>query len=228
MSNHREQRTAIHRRGLLRAGTALGLGAGAAAAFANVGARAASLPTRFDAADVAAIVKDWPDASKAAADEILRKYGPPQEATATMLVWRENGPWKRTIVHKNGVEHDFPGPHQDVLEQVVAYKVPLNFFNALATFDGSVVADRTFGELRAHCDREATNMLALNLAHDIVRGYKTAEQARDVAADAMRQMQAGTMPDSAQKLLLGPPQGDLSDPDTASVAPSASGSSSRR
>jgi hypothetical protein len=229
MSNHREQRTAIDRRGLLRAGTALGLGAAAAAIGGTGGARAAaSLPTRFDAADVADVVKDWPDASKAAADEIVRKYGPPQEATATMLLWRENGPWKRTVVHKNGVEHDFPTPHQDVLEQVVAYKVPLNFFNALATFDGSVVADRTRGELTARCDREATNMLVLNLAHDIVRGYKTADQARDVAADAMRQMQAGKTPDYAQKLLLGPPQGDLSDPDTAAVMPAASGSSNSR
>ena len=229
MCNHRGQRTAIDRRGLLRAGTALGLGAAAAAAATGAsGARAASLPTRFDAADVTDIVKDWPDASKAAAEDITRKYGPPQEATATMLVWRENGPWVRTIVHKQGVEHDFPAPHQDVLEQVVAYKVPLNFFNALATFDGSVIADRTRGELTAHCDREATNMLTLNLAHDIVRGYKTAEQARDVAADAMRQIQAGTTPVYAQKLLLGAPQGDLSDPDTAAVMPAASGSSSSR
>jgi hypothetical protein len=189
------------------------------------GARAAMPPTRFDEADLGEITRDWREASKAAADEMVKKYGPPQEATETMLIWRENGPWKRTIVHKQGIEHAFPAPHQDVLEQVVSYKVPLNFFNALATFDGSVIADRTRGELTAHCDREATNILVLNLAHDIVRGDKTAEQARDFAADAMRQMQAGKVPDYAQKLLLGPPQGDLSDPDVPVVTSAASGSS---
>jgi hypothetical protein len=183
------------------------------------------LPARFDEADLREITRDWGEASKAAADEMVKKYGPPQEATETMLIWRENGPWKRTIVHKQGIEHAFPAPHQDVLEQVVSYKVPLNFFNALATFDGSVIADRTRGELTAHCDREATNILVLNLAHDIVRGDKTAEQARDFAADAMRQMQAGKVPDYAQKLLLGPPQGDLSDPDVPVVTSAASGSS---
>ena len=53
-----------------------------------------------------------------------------------------------------------------MLEQTVSYKVPLNFFNALAVYDGSLLADRTRGELTAWCDREATNVLTLNLAED--------------------------------------------------------------
>ena len=181
-------------------------------------ARAAT-PAQPDAAAVADLIKDWPREAKAAAEAMLRKYGVPQEATATQLRWQDNRPWTRTVVHKAGVEHDFPAKHMDVLEQVVPYRVPLNFLEALATFNGSVVADRTRGELTARCDREETNILALNLAHDIIRGQKTVAQAREAMAAGVREIGAGRVPDDARELRLGPPQGDLSDPDTATVAP---------
>jgi hypothetical protein len=171
-----------------------------------------------DAARVAAVIQDWPKASQDAARETMRKYGPPQEATATLLIWQGNSPWKRTVVHKTPVEHDFPVKHTDVLEQVVEYRVPLNFFTPLATFDGSIVADRTRGELTSSGDREETNILALNLADDIVRGRKTVDQAREAMAAAARDMGAGKIPDDAKALHLPPPQGDLADPDTAVVA----------
>jgi hypothetical protein len=174
---------------------------------------------RLDAAQAAEAIHDWPPAAKAAAEEMLRRYGPPQEATATLLVWQNNGPWKRTLVHKTPVEHDFPARHMDVLEQVVEYRVPLNFVGPLAQFNGSVLVDRTRGELIAHCDREATNVLALNLAHDIVRGGKTIEQARDAMGAAMQDIGAGNPPADAQTLRLGPPQGDLRDPGTPTVPP---------
>ena len=143
---------------------------------------------------------------------MLRKYGVPQEATATQIRWQDNRPWTRTVVHKAGVEHDFPAKHIDVLEQVVPYKVPLNFLEVLATFNGSVVANRTRGELTAHCDREETNILALNLAHDIIRGQKTVAQAREAMAAGVREIVAGRVPDDARELRLGPPQGDLQRP----------------
>jgi hypothetical protein len=207
------------RRLLLLVGAALGAGVAVAKSAA-----AADPATKLDQADIAEIVKDWSPASKAAADDMQRKYGPPQEAAATLLIWHSNGPWKRTVVQKTEVEHDFPVKHADVLEQVVEYKVPLNFFGALATYNGSVVADRTRGELSAHCESEAMNILALNLAHDIVRGARSAEEARAFHAAVMRDLQAGKQPDYAQRLLLGAPQGDLADPDTPALLP-ASGSS---
>ncbi len=195
------------------------LSGAAGGALAGVVAKPAA-SVQPDQAAVADLIKDWPQESKAAAEAMLRKYGVPQEATATHLRWQDNRPWTRTVVHKATVEHDFPAKHMDVLEQVVPYRVPLNFFEALATFNGSVVADRTRGELTAHCDSEATNILALNLAHDIVRGHKTVAQAREAMGAGLREIGAGRVPDDARELRLGPPQGDLRDPDTATVAPS--------
>ncbi|MBL6458964.1 hypothetical protein JMJ55_26905 [Belnapia sp. T6] len=168
------------------------------------------------------ITQDWHPAAKAVAEEMLRRYGAPQETTATMLIWRGNGPWKRTLVHKTPVEHDFPTRHMDVLEQVVEYRVPLNFFEPLARFNGSILPDRTRGDLTAWCDREATNILVLNLAHDIIRGGKTVEQAREAMAAGMHEIGAGSIPADARELRLGSPQGDLRDPDSPMVAPGSS------
>lgn len=50
------------------------------------------------------------------------KYGAPNEATATMLVSYNIGPWKKTIVYKEEIPDDFPKPHTDLLQQFLDYK----------------------------------------------------------------------------------------------------------
>src|SRR5690349_7916499 len=52
------------------------------------------------------------------------------------------------------------------------------FRSELARFDGSVITERTSGEVSARCHDEEANFLALNLMHDIVTGAKTVEEAR--------------------------------------------------
>ncbi|MCJ2136017.1 hypothetical protein MKK69_18510 [Methylobacterium sp. J-026] len=166
------------------------------------------------------VAQDWPAPSRKAAEAVTEKYGAPQEQTATMMIWHRNGPWIRTVVHKVGAEHDFPAKHSDVLEQSLPYKVSLNLFSAIATFNGSVIPDRTRGTLTAYGASEAENVLSLNLARAVVRGELTAEQARDKQVVAAQQLANGQVPDLASKLTLDQQQeGDVSDPDTAMIMP---------
>ena len=116
------------------------------------------------------------------------------------LVWQGNGPWKRTVVTKEETTHAFPLPHKDVLEQVINYRVPPDKFDDLARFDGSITVDRTKGELAAHCDKEESNLVALNLANDVITGQKSVEQARYYFARALRDLMAGKRDPYAQKL----------------------------
>jgi len=88
--------------------------------------------TRAETADPAKadqIIQDWPETAKKSAQAMIEKYGPPSEATPSMLLWQKNGPWKRTTVNKEEVDHDFPMPHKDVMEQFVNYKVPPEKFD---------------------------------------------------------------------------------------------------
>lgn len=60
--------------------------------------------------------------------------------------------------------------------------MPVDKFTALAEFDGSVVVERTAGEVSARCHDEQANLLALNRMHDIVSGAKSVPEARDYFA----------------------------------------------
>lgn len=148
---------------------------------------------------------------------MVEKYGEPAESTPTMLVWNNTGPFKRTVVYKEEVDHDFPMPHKDVLEQFVNYQVPADKFDELASFDGSVIAERTKGEMSARCDKEAANILALNLADDVIKGKRSVEEAREFYENTMMEMLQGNKPAYLQKLQFDASKGNVGDSDKTTM-----------
>jgi hypothetical protein len=51
------------------------------------------------------ILSTWPEKQREGALKIITKYGFPQEATVSRLIWYNNGPWKRTIVYRDAFPH---------------------------------------------------------------------------------------------------------------------------
>jgi len=138
-----------------------------------------SAPAQADKMDDAnSMMANWSADAQKAAKDMMKIHGAPDESTPTMLVWHNSGPWKRIIASNTTTPHNFPGPHPDSVEQFVSYKVPENKHDEIARFDGSVNIDRTRGEMSARCDAEHHNVLALNLAHDIITGKRSVEGAR--------------------------------------------------
>ncbi len=160
------------------------------------------------------ILENWPDASRKAARATIDQYGAPQGVTPTMLIWNANGPWTQTIVWRDPVRHNFPVPHEDVLEQTIGYRVPAEYFDDLAHFDGSIICERTKGVTSARCDKEAMNFLALNIAHDIVEGKIDVDDARERYAELVKRFQNDDKDPYTQKLNFRP-QPNLGDPDEA-------------
>jgi len=128
--------------------------------------------------DVDGHIAKWPVSSQKAAQEMLDKYGLPQGITNEMLVWNKTGLFKKTIVYKEDTINLFPERHSDVLEQVVDFAVPKDKVLHLWEFDGSISIDKVKGELIARNQSEEMNVLALNLAVEIIAGKFTPEQAR--------------------------------------------------
>lgn len=124
------------------------------------------------------IISNWPQEAREAAQLVLDAHGQPNEATESMLIWHNVSGCKRVIASSVFFQHDFPAPHTDSVESVIDYRVPVDKFTELALFDGSVVVERTAGEVSARCHDEQANFLALNLMHDIATGQKTADDAR--------------------------------------------------
>lgn len=160
------------------------------------------------------IIKGWRKNPKETALELLDYYGKPDEFSVSQLIWyNTRDGWKRTVLSKEETPHHFPAKHTDYLEQFVDYKVPIEMFSKLAEFDGSVVADRTRGEMSAQCGGTSMNFVAINLAHDIIVGEKTVKEARDEYGYLYKAYQDGKKLPYAHNFQFDLPKANTGDPD---------------
>ena len=168
-----------------------------------------------DEVDVDAILDDWPETNREVANLARVKYGEPDEATARMLIWYDNDPWMRTVVHREGIQHDFPTPHLDIMEQTIPYQVPVDRFDDVAELNGSVVLERTNGLMTIRSNREDISFLSLNLAHDVAVGDRTPVEARAFHHDMVIALERGESPPYTQEFLFDVPSHSITkDPDS--------------
>lgn len=163
--------------------------------------------------DAAQAIQTWPKESREAAQLVLDEHGEPDEVTDTQLTWLRAGPWKRIVATRTFYQHHFPVPHIDAVESVIDYRVPVDKFSALAAFDGSVVVERTAGEVSARCHDLQANNLALNLMHDIVTGAKDVEEARQYYAKEFADYRRKKPTPYMEKLRFPTTDANAADPD---------------
>jgi hypothetical protein len=153
-----------------------------------------------DAREIQRIISEWPSQSRKAAQEMLSKYGKPAGITPMMLIWTDTGPFTKTVVYSDPVDHKFPVQHKDVLEQCVEMEVPADKADELAKFDGSLVIYHTDGTVSARCHKQALNILALNLADKIVNDDMTVQEARQKFKKDAQAYMDGDKPEMTQQL----------------------------
>ncbi len=193
---------------------AIGLIAGATAAEGQMGMG------RMNKAQVMKMTTSWPVASREAIAFMTKKYGGPAAVTADMAIWGRTGPWKRTVVYRVEFPHEFPAHHTDVMQQWVDYKAQPGMYDELAMYDGSVVLERTSGEMSARCDKEGANFLALNLADEIAHGKRSIEDARMMYGQQIMAMKAMQSAPYTEKLMFGSMMKGTNDPDQPGAKPS--------
>lgn len=159
-------------------------------------------------------ISGWPKDARDAAQLVVDQYGDPDEVTPDWVVWHKPGPWKRIVASRQVHDHNFPAPHQDSVESFIDYRFPLEKTQDIFAFDGSVVVNRTKGEVSARCHDEQANFLALNLMHDIATGAKTTQEARDYYAKEFADYRRKKPTPYMEKLHFTPPVGGTADPDT--------------
>jgi len=65
----------------------------------------------------------------------------------------------------------------------IDYRVPPELAHLIVRFDGSILVDRTWGEVAGWCAAAAANVLGLNLVHALVTGKASVEEARHLGAE---------------------------------------------
>ena len=105
------------------------------------------------------------------------------------------------------------------------YGAPAAMYDDLAMYDGSVVLERTSGEMSARCDKESANFLALNLANEIVTGKRTVADSRRIYGAQIMEMKAMRPAPYTEKLMFTPMM-NTNDPDqsvSAAMTPAMPG-----
>src|SRR4051794_30038309 len=161
------------------------------------------------------VIEQWPKEPRESAKRLLEYYGRPDEYSESELTWHKTRDgWKRTVLSRDEVPHDFPAHHTDFLEQFIDYKVPLAMYSRLAEYDGSLIAERTKGEMSARCGGTAMNFVAINLAHDIISRRLTVAEAREEYTRLYLSYKKGEKPPYTQGFQFPLPEEDTKDPDS--------------
>lgn len=160
----------------MRRALCLALLLAAAAGCATIPSPPLSSVERLERAQMAA--SEWYIFSQLAALRLIETYGPPDIVERNRLTWHNRGPWQKIAVW-NARDYHYPtGERLDSVEQTVPYAVPADKRAALAAFSSRVQVSQDGSELSARGADEPLNLLALNLAHEIIRGVRSPGEAR--------------------------------------------------
>lgn len=131
-------------------------------------------------------ISNWPQESRVAAQNMEKKYGPPDSTTHDRLTWRDRDPFAEIVVFKDGTSHNHPDQHRDVMAHSIYYSVDASRLDDLSDFHGNIKADHNRGLLTAKCKDEAMNILALNLVHNILSGKMSVSKANNQLSEKTR------------------------------------------
>ncbi len=159
------------------------------------------------------MIAAWPAKQRETAALMIAKYGEPSVTGDRMLAWYGTGPFVKTAITRDEVPHNFPMAHIDYLTQTVKHRVPADKMADLYAYDGSVYYHRTRGELSAQCDVEEMNLLALNLAHDVITGKRTPADARAFYAKTAMAFKGGDKSSPYVQGLIFQTEPNAADPD---------------
>ncbi|MFI5361027.1 MAG: hypothetical protein ACHQ49_03565 [Elusimicrobiota bacterium] len=131
-----------------------------------------------------ATLAQWGDYSASAGHLLMAEYGVPDEVHYERLVWNNNAPWRRTVVRDVRPSY-VEGDELGVIEQTIDAALTPAQAQAVAAYDGRVRYDPRAAELTSRSDREAVNILRLNVAGDVATERMTGEQARAYGAKVL-------------------------------------------
>lgn len=155
-------------------------------------------------------ISSWPAHSRGAARVFMARYGMPDEVAEDALIWRAKGPWKKTIVHRRSWLRYAFWSKPNCVESAISHEVPKRSLADLTRFDDRITADPERAELSASSASEEENLLALNLADEIVNGRRTVEDARALRDKILRLADSGKSSSYLKGLLFAPNGGAFS------------------
>jgi hypothetical protein len=148
------------------------------------------------------ILDQWNPRPATLAREMVRRHGRPSEITSSRVIWTDAHPFKRIVVLKDEIVHEFPKEHYDCLEHAVSYRVPLEAVYRLYEFSTAIVVDRHAEELIVRCVSERMNILHLNIAHFMVSEGWNAVKAQVKLISELENIENGLESELSERVLF--------------------------
>ncbi|MBO1513028.1 hypothetical protein [Metabacillus bambusae] len=123
------------------------------------------------------ILNTWQEKLRKGAFKLINKYGYPDEASASKLIWYNNGNWKRTIAHRDALTYLLSNNQPNFLEQTFEYIHSMGEMNLEGFNKENIYINRTNKEITVFGENEAVNLIALNILLDKDKeSYKSKSQ----------------------------------------------------
>jgi hypothetical protein len=132
-------------------------------------------------------IERWPADSRLLAERLLEELGAPDEVMPHYITWQSKKPFVTTTLFADRASSNQPG----ILSQSVPYRVPVGRWRALSAFGKGVSYDVVFNELVAVNDNPEANLLALNLADEVIQSKRTPDEARSYFDQTLTRSYAG-------------------------------------
>lgn len=129
------------------------------------------------------VIRSWPAESREPAGWIVHGHHEPDEVSDEQLVWKHVAPWHQVIATREFESRDWPVPHTASVRSIIRYQVPESAAALVDELALPIDVDRDRGLVTTLGPDLRTNLLTLNLMHDVVTGALTPGDARRRYAD---------------------------------------------
>ncbi|QNF28021.1 hypothetical protein [Metabacillus elymi] len=106
------------------------------------------------------ILKTWQEKLREGAFKLINKYGYPDEASASKLIWYNNGDWKRTIAHRDAITYLLSNNQSNFLEQTFEY---MHSLDEMKIDNENIYVNSTNKEITIFGEKEEVNLISLNI-----------------------------------------------------------------
>ena len=118
------------------------------------------------------VLKNWEhDDAKKYSEELISKYGEPDDVTSNMLLWNDKiSKFTKTYVRDESIEHCCPKPHRDYVYSTMIIDVPEDKMQPIAEASESIIVDQLKNEVTARCADIYANAITLGFVQKLVKG----------------------------------------------------------
>ena len=112
--------------------------------------------------------------AKAYAETLIEKYGEPDTASDSMILWE-----KDRISKDESIKHNFPKPHRDFVYSTMTIDIPENLMEAIAKASESIIVDQLKNEVTTRCGDIIANAITLGFVQKLVDGKIDPENTKE-------------------------------------------------